>query len=81
MHWWYVTPEQLNVISSIPYNLGILLVISCFMIHFINKLRTNSFIIIVLFTLLKTVLEACLLYSGKVVYGHGWNLHGHWFLI
>ncbi len=71
--WWQVTPEQFGVLSFLPYNLGVFPVLGCLCVFSARKSKLNIFLLLILFSLLKTGLEMILVLFGKVSYGHGWN--------
>ncbi|QSF46984.1 hypothetical protein [Paenibacillus tianjinensis] len=73
MNWWYVTPKDYGTISFIPYNFGIFALFSVFTLNLINNFG-RAWIVIPVMSLVKTVLESTLVFTGKVVYQNDWNL-------
>lgn len=61
-----------NTISFLPFNLGIYPILASYLIYFIKR-RNNPFLNIVLITLFTTILEMVYVYTGKIIYGNGWN--------
>lgn len=74
MQWWSLTPAELGVLAYLPYNLGIFPVIPCLLIYTMRRSALNPLLLLLLYTIGKTLPEFCLVLLGKVSYDHGWNL-------
>lgn len=74
MQWWSVTPTGWGVLSILPYNLGVFPVIPCLLIYTVRRSSWSPLLLLLLFTLCKTLLEFCVVLIGIVNYHHGWNV-------
>lgn len=74
MKWWSVTPTGWGVLSFLPYNLGVFPVIPCLLIYTVRRTSLYPLLLLLIFTICKTLFEFCLVLGGKVNYDHGWNL-------
>ncbi|MHB8033836.1 hypothetical protein CF069_07765 [Clostridium botulinum] len=71
---WSIYPHEYSKFASIPYDLGIYPILSVYLIHYINKTKLNSYLLIIIVTIFTTFLEWLGILSGKVLYSNGWNL-------
>lgn len=75
MEWFQISPFRSGSLSFVPYNLGIYIILPSYMVYLINRAKKlPAFLAICAFSIVKTILEAVLVYTGKVIYLHGWNL-------
>lgn len=73
---WDFTPviEQLEIISTIPIELGFDFVLGCYAIYFIRMRIISPIVILFVFSLATTGLEWIAVLIGKVVYANGWHM-------
>ncbi|WP_103106621.1 CBO0543 family protein [Brevibacillus reuszeri] len=82
-HWgiynglWILTPIlKIKTTSTIPMDIGLFPIISCFTCYFIQKSRFHPFLWILLFSTGQTILELTAYFYGKVLYSNDWNFAG-----
>lgn len=66
-------PEQKSF-ASLPFDVGIYPVLSCYCIYFIKK-TNKPFLVLFLMTLLTTFLEGIFVFFERVIYQNGWNIY------
>lgn len=75
LNFWRLVPVNINDdFTSISVNLGLYPILGCYLIYYISKKQTNSYLIILIFTMLTTILEYFGVLFDLVTYGNGWNL-------
>jgi len=74
---WVLRPVlKIQTTSTIPVNIGLYPIISCFTCYFILRSRFHPFFWILLSSTGQTVLEMTAYYYGRVLYDNGWNFAG-----
>jgi hypothetical protein len=73
MDWWKVTPVRGEILSFLPYNLGLFPVIGCLFIYTVQKSTFHPALLLLSYPFLITALEIVFRVTGKVTYGNGWN--------
>ncbi|OES45894.1 CBO0543 family protein [Domibacillus iocasae] len=72
---WHVYPfTKPEILSTLPFNLGLYPVLACYMIYFIKKSSKSPYLIVFFIAFVTTLVEALFFLLGKVSYGNGWNI-------
>ncbi len=72
---WEVLPfPQQKSFATLPFDVGIYPVLSCYCIYFIKKMN-KPFLVLLLMTLLTTFLEGIFVFFDRVIYRNGWNIY------
>ncbi|KAJ49825.1 hypothetical protein BD780_001959 [Clostridium tetanomorphum] len=72
--YWSLYPFNLGKVSSVPFDLGLYPVLSVYLVYLIKKSNINAYIVVILFSIFTTFLEALGIIIGKVAYHNGWNI-------
>lgn len=70
---WKIKPFVEQTIASLPFDLGLIVVIKCYLLYFIRK-SYNPFLVIIIFSTLITVIEFTFVISGRLIFDNGWNI-------
>ena len=74
---WVLRPVlKIQTTSTIPVNIGLYPIISCFTCYFILRSRFHPFFWILLSSTGQSILEMAAYYYGRVLYNNGWNFAG-----
>lgn len=71
---WSIYPHTYGKFSTIPFDLGVYPILNVYLIHYINKTKTNPYLLIIIATIFTTLLEWGGVLTGKLIYSNGWNL-------
>jgi hypothetical protein len=75
-NFWRFNPVfRIKILSTLPFHLGVYPVLSSYLFHLIQKYKKGTFILIIAFSLITTILEYITLIIGKVKYYNKWNIY------
>lgn len=71
---WDISPYGHGVFVSLPMNLGLYPIVGTYFAFLLYKGVGKTYYLLFMFTLITTLFEYLMVFLGKGVYGHGWNL-------
>ncbi|HEX3029850.1 MAG TPA: CBO0543 family protein [Clostridia bacterium] len=70
---WNVYPYNLSYFSYLPLNMGLYPAMGTFYLYLLHVVKFHKAILLLSFAIISTAFKAVLIYSGRAVYGNGWN--------
>lgn len=75
LNFWRLVPVNFNDdLTYVSVNLGLYPILGCYLIYYISKKYINSYLIILIFTIVTTIFEYLGVLFNLVFYGNGWNI-------
>lgn len=75
LNFWRLAPLNINDdYTSLSVNLGLYSILGCYLIYYISRKHINSYLMILIFTIVTTILEYLGILFNLVSYGNGWNI-------
>jgi hypothetical protein len=71
---WDMKPFNNPLISRLPFELGLLPLLSILMSKVLQIQKYKPLLVIIMFSILTTILEYCGVFIGWIYYDKGWNI-------